>query len=210
MVRLSPSAVLKLAFALCIVVVQSVAAAPFTFSGELSPNDSFFNRPRSMTGISRPDAHYAYDVIGFRVSEAGTYAIEATAFDAHDHDTYLALYQGSFRAAEPLSNLLQVNDDGGFGFLSLISWALQTDTDYLLVFTSYSQLAFGAYAGSIDAVGGSGQVSIPDAAEVQEPGDAGPAAAGRTGPGAGAPLAPQRRSALLRVKIAPPQEGDGV
>jgi hypothetical protein len=170
MFRRPPSAVLELALAACAFLVQPAFAVPFTFSGELSSIDGFFNRPKSMTALSALGTHNAYDVFSFRVSKAGTYEIQTTAFDVLNRDSYLALYQGSFRTAAPLSNLLQVNDDGGFGSLSLITWALQANTDYLLVFTSFMPNTFGAYAGQITSIDGGGQALIPEAAEVKEPG----------------------------------------
>lgn len=90
--------------------------------------------------------------------------------DVLDRDSYLALYQGSFNAATPLSNLLQANNNGGLGSLSLITWALQANTDYLLVFTSFMPNTFDAYAGQIAGIDGGGQALIPEAAEVKEPG----------------------------------------
>lgn len=161
MFRLVLSRFLKLALVACVLVFQAASAMPVTFSGELTPGDHFFNRPGSLTTLSGFDDHNAYDVIGFRVSGAGTYAIEMTAFDANNSDTYLALYQGRFNAATPLYNLLQVDDDHGYGFLSLLTWALQANTDYLLVVTSFTPDRF-------DTVSGDGQV-MPDSFDVSEP-----------------------------------------
>lgn len=168
MFRLVLSGFLKLALVACVLVFQAASAMPVTFSGELTPGDHFFNRPGSVTTLSGFGDHNAYDVIGLRVSGAGTYAIEMTAFDANNSDTYLALYQGRFNAATPLYNLLQVDDDHGYGFLSLLTWALQANTDYLLVVTSFTPDRFGAYAGRFDTVSGDGQV-MPDSFDVSEP-----------------------------------------
>lgn len=168
MFRLALSRFLKLALVACALIFQTAFATPVTFFGELTPGDHFFNRPSSLTALSGFGDHNAYDVIGFRVSDAGTYAIEMTAFDANNSDTYLALYQGRFNAAAPLHNLLQVDDDHGYGFLSLLTWALQANTDYLLVVTSFTPDRFGAYTGRFDTVSGDGQV-IPDSFDVSEP-----------------------------------------
>lgn len=79
----SISSSIKLVLASIAFLSQTVCATPITSSGELSPGDRFFNRPRSLTALSTLGTHTAYDVFDFRVSAAGTYSIEMPAFGAY-------------------------------------------------------------------------------------------------------------------------------
>jgi hypothetical protein len=170
MFRLSSTGFLKLTLVIVAFVARAAAAAPVMFSGELSPTDNFFQRPFSLFELSAVGTHNAYDTYGFQVTADGTYSIEATRFDGLESDTFLALYRGSFDAAAPLANLLQFEDDGGDGYLSLLIGTLQANTNYVLVFTSYRSDIFGAYTGRFDTVSGDGQVILDGVSEVPEPG----------------------------------------
>jgi hypothetical protein len=59
-----------------------------------------------------------------------------------------------------LSNLVQTDDDGGAGALSLLTRSLQADVQYFLVFTTFANGNFGTYTGVFDTVSGGGQVIL--------------------------------------------------
>lgn len=162
---------LKLAAASAAFVSHAAFAAPIDVSGALTESDSTFNRPFTTTTLSGIGTNTSYDVFGFQVSADGTYSFEVTGFDHAEEDTFVALYQGAFDAADPLANLLQIDDDNGMGFLSLLTQALEAGNQYYLVLTSYDNGQFGNYTGRFDTVSGDGQVILDDGGtEVPEPG----------------------------------------
>jgi hypothetical protein len=166
------SSFLKSVIAAAAFVSQAAFAAPVTFSGALAASDPVFNRPFTTTTLSGAGTAVAYDIYGFHVSVDGTYSMESTAFDNStglSSDTFIALYQTAFNAASPLANLLQVDDDSGTGNLSLLNRSLTAGTQYYLIFTSFSNNAYGTYTGRFDTLTGGGQVSL-DGAAVPEPG----------------------------------------
>lgn len=169
MFRFQLPRLLKTALLACAFAAPTAFAAPVAFDGVLDGTDSTFNRPVSLDSLSGVGTNAVYDVIGFRVSANGVYSIETTSFSAPGSDTFLFLYQGSFDAAAPLQNLLQLDDDNGVGELSYLEQALTTGTDYLLVVTSFYNNDFGSYTGRFDTVTGGGVVLL-DLNEVPEPG----------------------------------------
>jgi hypothetical protein len=160
MFRFQSSRFLKLAAAAFAFVSHAALAAPVDFSGELTASDPTFNRPVSLAFLSAVGTHVSYDLYGFHVSANGTYSIESTSFSAPGSDTYFALYQDAFDRAAPLSNLVQTDDDGGAGALSLLTRSLQADVQYFLVFTTFANGNFGTYTGVFDTVSGGGQVIL--------------------------------------------------
>jgi hypothetical protein len=162
---------LKLATASAAFVSQAAFAAPVDVSGALTNTDPTFNRPFTITELSTIGTDVAYDVYGFQVSADGTYSFEALGFDNADEDTFVSLYQGGFDPNAALADLLQVDDDSGAGFLSLVTQALEAGKQYYLVFASYDNAQYGRYTGRFDTVSGSGQVILDDGGtEVPEPG----------------------------------------
>lgn len=153
---------LKFAVATAVFMSQAAFAAPVSFSGKLTTSDPVFNRPVTTASLSSVGAGVAHDVHGFHVSADGTYAIEATAFNTASPwgDSFLALYRNMFDPAAPLANLLEVDDDGGVDFLSLLNSTLTAGTQYYLVFTSYDNNHYGSYTGRFDTVLGDGQVFL--------------------------------------------------
>jgi len=167
------SALLKRALVACAFASHAAFAAPVTFSGALTATDPVFNRAFTLTTLSGAGTRVAYDVYGFHVSSAGTYSIEATSFNTNgvglSSDSFFSLYRGSFNPASALTNLIQVDDDSGVGSLSLLTSALLADTQYYLVFSSYSNGQYGSYTGRFDTVSGGGQVSLDGVGAVPEP-----------------------------------------
>lgn len=161
---------LKLAAASLAFASQTVLAAPVDFSGALTESDPVYNRPFTTFALSNVGTAVSYDVFDFHVTADGVYSMETLSASVVNDDTFLALYANAFDASSPLTNLLSVDDDAGAGFLSLISRALQADTRYFLVVSSYGNAEFGDYTGRFDTVSGGGQVVLGDAAsDVPEP-----------------------------------------
>ena len=161
---------LKLAAASLAFASQAVLAAPVDFSGALTESDPVFNRPFTTFTLSGVGTATSYDVFNFHVTAAGVYSMQTLSASFAGGDTFLALYANGFDASSPLTNLLTIDDDSGVGALSLISRALQADTRYFLVVTSYGNNEFGSYTGRFDTVSGGGQVVLGDAAsDVPEP-----------------------------------------
>lgn len=161
---------LKLAAASLAFASQAVLAAPVDFSGALTESDPVFNRPFSTFSLSVVGTATSYDVFNFHVTADGVYSMQTLSATTRASDTFLALYANGFDASSPLSNLLVIDDDSGAGALSLISRALQADTRYFLVVTTYGNNEFGNYTGRFDTVSGDGQVVLGAAAsDVPEP-----------------------------------------
>ena len=160
MFRSKSSAFLKLSVAAFAFVSHAAFAAPVNISGALTASDPTYNRPFSIATLSTVGTNVAYDLYGFHVSAAGTYSLEITSFGGTGTDTFLALYRGAFNASSPLTNLVQIDDDSGAGLLSLLTTALQADTQYFAVLSSYGNNQYGNYTGVFNTVSGSGQVIL--------------------------------------------------
>ena len=160
MFRVSSSRFLKLAVAAVAFASHAAFAAPVNISGALTASDPTYNRPFSLTTLSTVGTNVAYDLYGFHVSANGTYSLEVTAFGATGSDTFLGLYRGAFNPAVPLANLVQIDDDSGVGLLSLLTSALQADTQYFAVLSSYGNAQYGNYTGVFNTVSGGGQVIL--------------------------------------------------
>lgn len=142
-----------------LVFAQASSAASVPIAGALAASDPVFNRPLSgnpPSGLSAAGTAVSYDAYPFFVTGADTYSLQtlSAAFaPGTADDTFIVLYQTAFNAAAPLTNVLQADDDAGPGSLSLITRALNPGIQYFLVFTSFSNGAFGNYTGSIDNAG---------------------------------------------------------
>ena len=160
MFRFQSSRFLKLAVAAVALVSHAAFAAPVNISGALTASDPTYNRPFTLFSLSTIGTNVAYDLYGFQVSANGSYSIEVTAFGGPSSDTFLALYRGAFNASSPLTNLVQIDDDSGAGLLSLLTTALQADTQYFSVLSSYGNGQYGNYTGVFNTVSGGGQVIL--------------------------------------------------
>lgn len=160
MFRFQSSKFLKLAVAAAAFVSHAAFAAPVDISGALTASDPTYNRPFTLAALSTVGTNVAYDLYSFHVSATGTYSIEVTAFGSTNADTFLALYRGAFNPASPLTNLVQIDDDSGAGLLSLLTSALQADTQYFVALSSYGNSQYGNYTGRFDTISGGGQVIL--------------------------------------------------
>lgn len=100
----------------CCVTGLAQADAGFTFYASTVGGPSYL-RPNAVGVPGGTSVHYA--VVGFYPNEDADCTIYSTQ-EGDSYDGHLALYQGSFNPASPLSNLVAVNDDflyldGGFG-----------------------------------------------------------------------------------------------
>lgn len=137
--------------------LASAATAPFV--GTLAATDPVFNRPlvgNPPPGLSGVGTAVSFDVFPFFVTAADTYSLatlSANLLPVPADDTFMVLYQTSFSATAPLTNVLQADDDAGPGGLSLITRALVPGTQYVMVVTTFSNSTFGDYTGSISNAG---------------------------------------------------------
>lgn len=133
----------------------AAGAAPVPFSGSLTENDLTFNRtlPGSPPGtLSAVGTAVRYDVLPFYVTASGEYilsTLSASFSNGSADDTFMSLYAGHFDPLAPLVNVIESDDDDGFGLLSSITQALSTNVDYFLVVTSFSNDQLGDYTGQI-------------------------------------------------------------
>lgn len=97
--------------------------------GRLSTTNPIFRRPNSSND------NYYYDSFNVTVSISDTYSF--TSSNAGLIDMYGCLYERSFDASYPLSNLLICDDDKAGGLQFLIRQYLYKELQYILVVTTY-------------------------------------------------------------------------
>ena len=144
---------------------SAAQAVPYSFSGALTLTDPIFNRPVSLTTLSGVGTAVFYDVQPFSLTLSSSVTLEvtsATFSPAPADDSFLALYQGTFNPASPLTNLIAVDDDSGPGFLSLISAPLLANTNYFLVTTTFANGVTGPYNDSITPANAASVVVVPE------------------------------------------------
>ncbi|MCA0239181.1 MAG: proprotein convertase P-domain-containing protein, partial [Bacteroidetes bacterium] len=118
------------------------AVAVSSFTGTLDASDPTFNRPLSGApcGLSGVGTNVFYETFTFTVETAGSYSFaESTPTDG-----FGALYAGSFDPSNPCANFVNSNDDGNGNLDFLITSTLAPGT-YVLVVTTFSNAATGAY-----------------------------------------------------------------
>ena len=140
-------------------------AVPYSFSGALTLTDPIFNRPVSTTTLSGVGTAVFYDVQRFSLtlSSSVTLTVDSATFSpGTPDDSFLALYQGAFNPASPLTNLIAVDDDSGPGFLSSISAPLLAGTNYFLVTTAFANGVTGPYNDTITPANAASVVVVPE------------------------------------------------
>lgn len=128
------------------------AESVMTFYGS-NVSGPTFNRPTSVAALS--GVVVPYDVVGFYPNANSTCSIYSTQ-EGDDYDGHIALYQGSFDPASPLTNLVAVDDDfgsgdGGLGVgMSAIEQApLTFNSNWYLVTSGFLSDDTGTYSVSI-------------------------------------------------------------
>jgi len=82
-------------------------------------------------------------------SETLNYSGNGSETDDRDHDVMFWLYQNAFDPADPIENVLAVNDtginhSGDFGMYPELAYALSSGTTYILVVTTYHPSTTGS------------------------------------------------------------------
>lgn len=102
------------AIAAAVAYSRSLTAASPTYNRPETSPASFANdcgAPTTLSTTTGTAVHY--DAQTFTVGTTGTYDLVNVSNTFGDlSDSYLALYQGSFDPATPLTNVLYANDDG--------------------------------------------------------------------------------------------------
>lgn len=137
-------------------IVAPASAATVVFTGT-TVGGPVFNRPVTLDTLSGVGTAVNYDPVGFTVDTAGDYTLTLTT----GFDSFLALYQGAFDPASPLTNLVALNDDGvgAFGDAQL-TFSLLTDISYFGVVTAFDNGVSFPYEltitgpGTANAIGG--------------------------------------------------------
>jgi hypothetical protein len=85
---------------------------------------------------------FYYHAIEVRVPVTGTYTFKTSSTIS---DTYGYLYQGNFYPTLPQYNIVRSDDDSSGNNQFGLTVTLRSDITYILVFTTYSQLATGSF-----------------------------------------------------------------
>ncbi|CAF3377068.1 unnamed protein product [Rotaria sp. Silwood1] len=107
------------------------------YSSALTSSSSSYCRVSSCTG-----SLYYYQALEFNVSMDGNCTIVSNS----TMDTYGYLYSNTFYPASPLTNVLDMNDDGGGNGQFMLSRYFQILTRYILVVTTYDQSVTGPFS----------------------------------------------------------------
>lgn len=130
------------------------ADAGVTFYGDTS-SGAVFHRPADIGVLSGTGTAVRYSVQPFYPNDDAFCTIYSVQ-EGEDYDGHIALYEGSFDPASPLTNLIAVNDDfegsdGGFGVgTSRVLFAELFFVDnYYLVTSGYANDDFGTFSNHI-------------------------------------------------------------
>ncbi|MGE3818340.1 MAG: hypothetical protein AB7I30_02805 [Isosphaeraceae bacterium] len=104
--------------------------------------------PPSGVGTNVP-----YHVQPFFVKLSGTYSMQSASTIPAGWDNYTFLYQDTFSAGAPFTNVLIGNDDNPTIGLSGFNFALTAFTQYFLVTTGFGNTDEGAFTNTIQDVG---------------------------------------------------------
>ncbi len=129
-----------------------------------------FNRPTSLTALSSFATEVAWEAMQIAVSADGDYSIISDQSNFGSvWDGYLLVYQDGFDAANPLDNLIALNDDyfgtmaagTGVGYSGLDAVTLSSSSTYYLVQTGFGNGDEGPYQMSISGPGDIRKVPAP-------------------------------------------------
>jgi hypothetical protein len=129
----------------CAAVLQADSVLTFYGSNDFGPT---FNRPSNTSTLS--GVFPRYDVVGFYPNQDASCTIQSTQ-EGDSYDGHVALYQGSFNPASPLTNLIAVDDDGdlGIGTSTIDPIALDFDLNYWIVSSGFTSADVGTYSVTI-------------------------------------------------------------
>ncbi|MFI4916350.1 MAG: GC-type dockerin domain-anchored protein [Phycisphaerales bacterium JB060] len=155
---------MKLAMIACLSlgVAAHAHAQELEYLGDTTDGDRF-NRPSSLTSLSSFATDVAFEAIEIEVTQTGLYTILSDQENfGFEWDGYLLVYETSFDPANPLDNLLDLNDDyfgsmlpgTGVGYSGLENITLTEGVSYFIVTTGFANDDAGPYQTQAFGVGG--------------------------------------------------------
>lgn len=144
-----------------------LALAGTTMAGDLdylgdTTGGPTFNRPTSLSALSSFATDVAYEAVNIGVTADGDYSVlsDQTNFGLR-WDGYLLVYENGFDAANPLDNLIALNDDyfgaglpgTGVGYSGLDAVSMSSTSTYWIVTTGFGNGDEGPYQNSISGPG---------------------------------------------------------
>jgi len=136
---------------LTLLAVLPASAQTTTYSGDTSTAGTpVYRRPQNFNQLSNVGTAAAYNTYTFRPTVTGNYRIRSTA--ASGWDNFLFIYNGSFNAAAPLTNLIALNDalaSGAAGVSGFTAQPLTANIDYIIVTAGFTNIDFGVYTNII-------------------------------------------------------------
>jgi len=142
------SAIISLSLALLLIAVPIVLAGTAGLSGTLTPGPTY-NRGAGCGSLSGVGTAVYYTTRPITLGVGGLHTFELTSGFS---DPYLFLYRDSFNPASPLTNCAAADDDSGAGLLPKMTVNVPAG-NYVLVVTSFSNGATGAFSGYMSGPG---------------------------------------------------------
>lgn len=136
---------------LALLTVLPSSAQTTTYSGDSSTQGApVYRRPQNFSQLSTVGTAVAYNTYTFRPTATGNYRIRSVT--ASGWDNYLFIYNSSFNAATPLTNLIALNDNaasGAAGVSGFTAQPLTANIDYIIVTTGFNNYDAGVYTNTI-------------------------------------------------------------
>lgn len=115
-----------------------------------------WNRPLAggpPVNLSTVGTNVPYRVFQFAVDLTGSYSIQTSSNTPPGWDSFSFLYQNSFNASAPLSNILAGNDDNPNLGLTGFTRTLNAGTTYFYVMTGFANTDQGSFTTTITGPG---------------------------------------------------------
>ena len=122
----------------------SIMPIELPFTGTLDANSPTWTRPFGQVGACNPSGvgvGVSYSTHEFLVLTGADSDFEVVTFMG---DSFMAIYEGSFDPTMPCMNMVTNNDDS-VGLLSQFDVMLESNTQYILVVTTYEPGTYGDY-----------------------------------------------------------------